>query len=229
MAVQVLQRRFYIVLMGFKEMLAMNKKNPVSRLILLISFSMLLPFAAQTSLAENAYMGFSSAFSHPSSGGDSDLENSLSLRLFVGVPLNSHVALELGYNKFHTEQDSREEDNVSQYRVEINSDDILLGIKGLVPLNKYLALYLSAGWLFWDTEFELEESFWDITPGGIDTVTDKGTGYYISSGIKFHFHKNVYVDAYLSRHQRNDIFADVSDYPVNIRESLVGLGVGFSF
>ena len=207
----------------------MNKKKSFSRLFLLIFFSMLVPFSAQISLAENAYMGFSSAYTHPSSGGDSDLENSLSLRLLVGVPLSSHIALELGYNKFHTEQDSREEDNVSQYRVEINSDDILLGIKGQVPLNKELMLYLSAGWLFWDTEFELEEYFWDIIPGGIDSVADKGTGFYISSGIKFYFHKQVYVDAYISHHQRNDIFADVSDYPVNIRENLVGIGVGFSF
>lgn len=178
--------------------------------------------------AESLYIETSRAYSHPYAGRAADLESTMTSRIIAGVAVTPHFAIEVGMNEFSTQQDRRQEDEVSRYRVKIRSNDFLSGIKGQVSLNEAAVLYASTGWLFWDTEFELEEYFWGIAPSGFDEASDKGVGYYVTGGLRFYFAKHGYIDVYLSRHQRNGIFADVSDYPVTIREGLKGIGVGLS-
>ena len=231
MAVRARQQRFYTVQMDpkivLKESLIMRNGLRFKSVSIQCCGLVLFLFTS-LAYAESLYIETSRAYSHPYAGSAADLESTMTSRIIAGVAVTPHFAIEVGMNEFSTQQDRRQEDEVSRYRVKIRSNDFLSGIKGQVSLNEAAVLYASTGWLFWDTEFELEEYFWGIAPSGFDEASDKGMGYYVTGGLRFYFAKHGYIDVYLSRHQRNGIFADVSDYPVTIREGLKGIGVGLS-
>ena len=185
--------------------------------------------ASQHTSATEFYLQGSLALSQPDAGSGSDLELTTSPRIIAGLAFTPNISAEVGFYYLYTEQDSEKEDVVSQYLVSITSKDILLGLKGQFNINKRIAFYGRGGLLLWNTELEVEENFWDIIPGDKVSEDDSGEGYYISGGIIIHFTERFYLDAYLSHHQRNDIFKDDSAYPIDVTETLGGVGLGFTF
>ena len=185
--------------------------------------------ASQHTSATEFYLQGSLALSQPDGGSGSDLELTTSPRLIAGLAFTPNISAEVGFYYLYSEQDAEKEDVVSQYLVSISSQDILIGLKGQFNINKRIAFYGRGGLLLWNTELEVEENFWDIIPGDTVSEDDRGVGYYISGGMTIHFTERLYLDTYLSHHQRNDIFKDDSDYPIDITETLGGVGLGFSF
>jgi len=180
-------------------------------------------------VATEFYLQGSLALSQPDGGSGSDLELTTSPRIIAGLAFTQNISAEIGFYYLYTEQDTEKEDVVSQYLVSITSKDVLLGVKGQFHINNRIAFYARSGLLLWNTELEVEENFWDIIPGDKVSDDDSGVGYYISGGIIIHITERLYLDVYLSHHQRNDIFKDDSAYPIDITETLGGVGLGFSF
>ncbi len=207
----------------------MYLKRRSSTLPLTLLLTALLTGLSHQAAATEFYLQGSLALSQPDGGSDSDLELTTSPRIIAGLAFTPNVSAEVGFYYLYTEQDSEKEDVVSQYLVSITSKDILLGLKGQFNINNRIAFYGRGGMLLWNTELELEENFWDIIPGGKVSDDDSGVGYYLSGGIIIHFTERLYMDAYLSHHQRNDIFKDDSNYPIDVTETLGGVGLGFSF
>ena len=90
-------------------------------------------------------------------------------------------------------------------------------------------LYSRIGVLLWDTELTVKESFWNEAPDESIKANDNGAGYYVSVGYKRMLSDHIYLDLYLGHNQRNNIFEDSSTYPIDIRETLYGMGVGYQF
>ncbi|OUS30127.1 hypothetical protein A9Q99_06495 [Gammaproteobacteria bacterium 45_16_T64] len=169
------------------------------------------------------------AISQPDSDGDVDLTLTTSPRLLAGISLTPNFSVEAGYYYLYTEQDEEESDTTGQFNVSITSSDFLLGGKGQVNLNRLISLYVRGGALFWNTELELEEEFFGIVDGGKISKKDDGIGYYLSGGIVLHFTKRLYMDAYLATHQRTGVFEEDSERPIDVTETLGGVGIGFKF
>lgn len=190
--------------------------------------TLLVALPSQVSASE-FYVEGSLSLSQPDGGSDSDLELTTTPRIIAGIKLSPNVSAEAGFYYLYTEQGSEEEDIVGQYTISTNSRDILLGLKGQLDISKRIAFYGRAGALLWNTEMEVEEEFYGKIEGGKDSESDNGIGYYLSGGMIIRFNQRLYLDLYLSHHQRDDVFGDDSDYPVDISESIGGVGLGLAF
>ena len=215
--------------MAFKEIFVMYLEKLSSKFPLTLLLTTLLTGFSHQAGATEFYLQGSLALSQPDAGSGSDLELTTSPRFIAGLAFTPNISAEVGFYYLYTEQDSEKEDVVSQYLVSITSKDLLLGVKGQFNINNRISFYGRGGLLLWNTELEVEENFWNIIPGDKVSDDDNGVGYYISGGIIIHFTERLYMDAYLSHHQRNDIFKDDSAYPIDITETLGGVGLGFSF
>ena len=190
--------------------------------------ALLVSLPSQVSASE-LYVEGSLSLNQPDGGSGSDLELTTSPRIIAGIKLTPNVSAEAGFYYLYTEQDSEKEDIVGQYVVSINSRDILLGLKGQLDISKRIAFYGRAGALLWNTEMEVEEEFYGKVAGGKVSESDSGIGYYLSGGMIIRFNQRLYLDLYLSHHRRNDVFKDDSDYPIDITESIGGVGLGLAF
>ena len=195
----------------------------------ILFLTLLLTALSHHAVATELYLQGSLALSQPDGGSGSDLELTTTPRIIAGLTVTPNISAEVGFYYLYTEQETEKEDVVSQYHVSITSKDILLGLKGQFNINNRITLYGRSGLLLWNTELEVEENFWGIIPGDKVSDDDRGVGYYISGGITIHFTERLYLDTYLSYHQRNGIFKDDSTYPIDITETLGGVGLGFSF
>lgn len=178
---------------------------------------------------KKVYMQGALAFSNPDAGSQSDLKSNVTGFFIGGIELNQYISPELGFYTFSTEQKSTEYDAVSQYRIAIDSRDFLIGLKAQYPLASRVKWYLRGGALIWDTEFELREDFWNIIPGGSVSQSDDGVGYYLHTGLNLFASDLLYMNLFIGRNQRNNIFEETSDYPIDLAESIAGFGFGFSF
>ena len=159
-----------------------------------------------------------------------DLTQSTVYRVIGGANLLTNFSVEGGLYRYKSEQE-RQEDGAGQYETNFVSQDYLLGIKGHFPLNRKLSIYGRGGLLFWNTEFEVKETYSGSIPSKKSSIDDKGIGYYLSTGGTYHFNKNIYMDAYVSYHQRDELFKKESapGPAMDITETLIGIGLGFSF
>jgi len=194
-------------------------------LFALLSFSLMAPPVS----AEEFYIQGSLALSDPDAGSDSELTSTTAPRIIAGFIISPNFSAEVGYYYLYTEQDEEKEDVISQYKVDITSQDILLGLKGQFNINKTVSLYSRSGLLLWNTELELTERFWGTIPEGSRTADDNGIGYYLSAGMTLHFTSHLYMDLYLSHQRRDGILKEDSDFPIDITETSSGVGLGYTF
>ena len=83
--------------------------------------------------------------------------------------------------------------------------------------------------MWWETELEVEEYFGEGIPGGTESATDTGWGYYGGVGGAYRINDKVNIQLELTKMKQPDVFKGQSDYPFDLTLTTLGIGVGVRF
>lgn len=201
-----------------------NPRLSITLLTALIS----LPTQAQQSESQqlSGTLLFGSYSGHLSA--DADIDNMTHLTLMLNYDLGRYWGIQAGINRPYQLETSEQSDNAGEYQMRFNTRDLLLGLSGTLPLNRNWALFGSAGWLRYDMDIELEESFYDYKPSGTVTADDNGNGYYATLGARYQLSDSWYLDGRAMHFQRQDILGD-SRQPLDLSTTGAAIGATLYF
>jgi opacity protein-like surface antigen len=162
-------------------------------------------------------------------GGNDEFKSGKALFVHYDYFLNNWLAADAGlYISDKTKEESRE-DIVGDYRTSIESQAILLGVKSRHRFASPYEVYARLGLQYWRTELEVEEYFAPGIPGGTDSATDTGYGYYASIGGGYYVTETVLVQLELTHMKQLDVFEGDTQFPFDLTINAFTFGVGYRF
>lgn len=178
----------------------MNKLNVVAFLAVAGASPV---FAAPPPTGLGAHVGFVAN----DAGHDSDFDNSAVLDVFGQLRFSPHMALELGYVYSATTTDQGA-DNQGTYQLDIASNDFYGGMRLQTRDWGGWSLYGRIGLLYYRSEIEFSEAFYDLKPGGEIEEIEEGIGYYLGGGVSYAVTPSLLLDAGFTYRVRQDFFDD---------------------
>ena len=161
---------------------------------------------------------------------DTDLQTSAQLTLLLNYAVMQNWGLEAGLNRLTEAETQYEADNVGGYKMSFHSNELLLGVYGTIPIDeaRFWRLHGSAGWLRYRMTIQLEETFYDYKPGGTDSTTDQGNGYYVGLGVRRTAKNNLDVQIQVMHFQRLDVLGE-STRPFDLSTTGASAGITMHF
>ncbi|MDX1693514.1 MAG: outer membrane beta-barrel protein [Ketobacteraceae bacterium] len=191
-------------------------------IIMLFSFASLAA-QAQTQVQGKVFGDIAAVGNDGPSGSDFDE----SLRFSGGflLSLSPNVALEAGLSQ-STETEDSQTDNTGSYSIKIRSGDVFGGLRiESNPVGK-LTFFGRGGVLYYYSEIDFEESFFDIKPGGDLTEIEEGTGYYLGAGVGLPLNPRLNITGEITYRKRDEYF-EGADAEFDMKELGAAVGVVF--
>lgn len=139
----------------------------------------------------------------------SDFDASFRISGLAFLPLSPNVMLEAGLSQTSETEDSQT-DNTGSYSLKMRTGDVFGGVRlQSNPMGPF-TLYGRAGALYYYSEIDFEESFFDLKPGGDLTEIEEGTGYYLGGGAALTLNKNLKLTGEVTYRKRNEYFEGAS-------------------
>ena len=184
------------------------------------------PFAVH---AGNMQLDVNASITFLDAGGDDNFESGRTISVFFDYQLKPWLALDAGLLFSDKAQDEVRSDVVGTYQASIETQSIMLGVKPQYKFDGPFEIYGRLGFLFWDTELEVEEYFGTGFPSGTATAHDRGYGYYVNFGAAHNITTKVSVQLELSHMKQQDVFEGQSSYPFDLTINSIGIGIGYRF
>lgn len=159
---------------------------------------------------------------------DTTLGNTTQTTLRLNYFLTTHWGLEAGFNRMNKAETDRQTDNVGEYQFTFSSKELMLGLAGRLQLNNDWKVQAHIGWLRYDMDVELWESFFSYKPSGKKTTSDQGNGYYVGLGLQRDLRKNVSLDFQALHFKRLDVLGD-SSKPFDLSTNGASVGATLYF
>ena len=155
----------------------------------------------------------------------SDFDESVRADAFVSFQMQPNFFVETGISQ-SSETETGGEDNTGTYNLKVSSNDLFVGLRLLLPINDTFGFYGRGGVLYYYSEFEFEESFYDIKPAGKLEEVEEGTGFYFDAGVSFNLNTSLMLNTGLTYRVRKDYFDDSSK---SFDMDELGLAFGITF
>ena len=162
-------------------------------------------------------------------GKDDGFERGQALSFHFNYKLLKWLAADAGILFSDKAYEPVREDVVGEYQTNIQARSVLLGVKPEYQFSTPFTVYGRLGWLRWETELEVEEYFGKGIPGGTESATDTGWGYYGSIGAAYRFNDKIDLQLELTKMKQLDVFKSQSDFPFDLTITAIGLGAGVRF
>jgi hypothetical protein len=162
-------------------------------------------------------------------GQDDAFERGQALLAYVNYKLLKWLAVDAGIFVSDKVYEPVREDVVGSYQTNLKTRSIQFGVKPEYKFKSPYSIYGRLGFSWWETELEVEEYFGEGIPGGTESATDTGWGYYGSVGAAYRMNDKINIQLELTKMKQLDIFKGQSDYPFDLTITTVGLGVGVHF
>lgn len=159
---------------------------------------------------------------------DTTLGNTTQTMLRLNYFLTTHWGLEAGFNRMTKAETDRQTDNAGEYQFTFSSKELMLGLAGRLQLNNDWKVQAHIGWLRYDMDVELWESFFSYKPSGEKTTNDQGNGYYAGLGLQRDLRKNVSLDFQALHFKRLDVLGD-SSKPFDLSTNGASVGATLYF
>ena len=179
--------------------------------------------------AKNMQIDINLLLTSTDAGGNDDFKSGRAIAAHYNYYLNTWLAVDVGLLASDKTLDQSREDVVGDYRVSILTQSILLGLKPRYKFSTPYEVYGRLGLLYWRTELEVEEYFGEGIPGGKESATDNGYGYYVSIGGAHYVTENTVVQLELRHMKQLDVFKGKSNFPFDLTINSLGLGLGYRF
>jgi len=195
----------------------------------LVLFSVLVFCMSLGTHAENMQLDTNLLLSRFDAGGNDDFKSNKAITAYYNYYLKDWIAVNAGLLVTDKALDESRKDIVGNYRANLQSSSILLGIKPRYKFSTPYEVYGRLGLQYWQTELEVEEYFNENIPEGSSSITDTGYGYYFGFGGAYYVTNNVVVQLELSRFMQPDVFGGDSNYPFDLNMIALSFGVGYRF
>ena len=189
--------------------------------------SLLLFFLPVTALAERPpieFGGYLSAVANDGPNG-SDFDGSIRADGFISYQLQPNFFVDVGFSQ-SSDTETGDADNTGTYKLKMSSNDLFAGLRVQVPVSQRFGFFGRGGVLYYYSEIEFEESFYDIKPGGKLEEIEEGTGFYFDGGVSFSLSPKLDLKTGVTYRVRKDYFED-SAKSFDMDE--LGLMVGVTF
>ena len=153
-----------------------------------------------------------------------DFDGSLSLEVAARISLTEQFDFEVSVTGLNEAETDQECDNTGCYTLNINSLESLFGGALNVYERNQFSLFLRGGVLFYKLSVELEETFFDIKPGGLASADDDGFGFYLGAGSKWMLNPKFGLTGEFMYRNRRDVLGD-SSKPFDVNSYGVGIGL----
>lgn len=198
----------------------------IARQLLFLLLLIQLPISVQ---AEKMQLDLSLHNTGLDAGGNDDFKRGRAISLNFNYLLTQWLSLETGIFASNKTQDSRKSDIAGDFRANLATRTLALGLKPQYNFSSPFQLYARLGILYWETEIEIEEYFNEDTQGGIDSAEDSGQGYYAGIGAAYFITEAITLHFEYNRQQHLDLFDSRSNYPLDLEISSIAIGAGFHF
>lgn len=193
----------------------------LARLIVcLVCFS--LPLAAMAQGSELAFGG-SVAFLANDGPSGSDFDNSARIEGLLFRPVNNNLWVEAGLSQT-TQTEDADSDNTGRYKLKMQFSDVFAGVRLNSNAMNGLTVFGRAGALYYYSDIDFEESFYDLKPGGKLSEVEEGTGFYLGGGVALKLNQNIALNLELTYREHSELF-DRSRNEFDMEELGLALGV----
>jgi opacity protein-like surface antigen len=191
--------------------------------------SLLLACLAMPARADNMQLDVNLGWTGLDAGGNDDFKSGNALAMHFDYFLKHWLAADVGLYVSDRTLEESSRDVVGDFRTSLQSQAILLGLKPRYKFSTPYEVYGRLGLQYWRTELEVEEEFGEGIPGGTDSATDTGYGYYASIGGGYYVTENVMVQIEVRHMKQLDLFEGESAFPFDLTINSFSFGVGYRF
>ena len=159
---------------------------------------------------------------------DANLNNAQLLMLEVGQRLHPNFALEGGMRNLRNITETGTDDR-GDYTLELTSNDFFVGGRAIsAPVWQEVQFYASLGILFNRLRVRLNESFYDIKPGGTAEVIETSWGTFVNAGAFLPIDEQIDLHMLYSYRMRFDAF-DTFNGARDMHDHALSLGLSYRF
>ena len=162
-------------------------------------------------------------------GGNDNFKSGRAIVLQYNYYMNNWLAADVGLMVSDKTLEESSQDIVGDFRTNIQTQAVLLGIKPSHRLESPYEFYGRLGLQYWRTQLEVEEYFGPGIPEGSSSATDTGYGYYLGLGVAHYVTEKFIVLFELSHFKQLDVFEGDSAFPFDLAINAFSLGVGYRF
>lgn len=179
--------------------------------------------------AENMQVDGNLLLTSLDAGGNDDFKSGNAIAINYNYDLRAWLAADVGLLITGKTLEESGKDVVGDYRTNIRTQALLLGIKPRRRFQSPYEVYGRLGLQLWQTELEVEEYFGEGIPEGTDSEKDTGYGYYLSIGGAHYVTDRVLVQLEFRHFKQLDVFQGKTAYPFDLAINALSLGVGYRF
>ena len=179
--------------------------------------------------AENMQVDGNLLLTSLDAGGNDDFKSGNAIAINYNYDLKAWLAADVGLLVTDKTLEESGKDVVGDYRTNIRTQALLLGIKPRRRFQSPYEVFGRLGLQLWRTELEVEEYFGEGIPEGADSEKDTGYGYYLSIGGAHYVTDRVLVQLEFRHFKQLDVFQGKTAYPFDLAINALSLGVGYRF
>ena len=162
-------------------------------------------------------------------GGNDNFKSGRAIVLQYSYYMNNWLAADVGLMVSDKTLEESSQDIVGDFRTNVQTQAVLLGIKPRYRLESLYEFYGRLGLQYWHTELEVEEYFGTGIPAGSSSADDTGYGYYLGLGVAHYVTEKFIVQFELRRFEQLDVFEGQTAYPFDLAINAFSVGVGYRF
>jgi opacity protein-like surface antigen len=190
---------------------------------------MLLLLATVAVHAENMQLDANLSLTTTDAGSNDNFKSGQAVTLHYNYYFKSWLAADVGLLLTGKTLEESAQDVVGDYRTNIESQALLLGIKPGYRLESPYEFYGRLGLQYWRTQLEVEEYFGPGIPEGESSADDTGYGYYIGAGVSHFVTESFVVSFEINHFKQRDVFEGKSAYPFDLAINAFSFGMGYRF
>ncbi|WP_455212668.1 outer membrane beta-barrel protein [Kaarinaea lacus] len=194
-----------------------------------IALTILIGLYSMAANAEQMQFDVSLSATWFDAGQDDGFERAQSLSAHFNYNLLKWLAADVGVFVSDKAYEPVREDVVGEYQTNIQTKSAMIGVKSEYQFTSPFSVYGRLGISWWETELEVEEYFGEGIPGGTESATDTGWGYYGSVGGAYRINDKVNIQLELTKMKQPDVFKGQSGFPFDLTITTLGIGAGVRF
>lgn len=192
-------------------------------------FITLAAWVSCVAYADNMQLDANLLLTGMDAGGNDNFKSGRAIVLQYNYYLNNWLAADVGLMVSDKTLEESSQDIVGDFRTNIQTQAVLLGIKPSHRLESPYEFYGRLGLQYWRTELEVEEYFGPGIPAGSSSADDTGYGYYLGLGVAHYVTEKFIVQFELRHFKQLDVFEGQSAFPFDLTINAFSVGVGYRF
>ena len=142
-----------------------------------------------------------------STNADTKLESDQYLNIRGRFSIGDSWGAEAGLGGFNDLRSETQRDNAGDYYLKFKSRELMLGLFAYSDIGRNWQISASAGWLKYQTNITLHESYLDLQPAKQQKTEEDGQGYYANLGLRWRYNHLLSIGPELIYRKQKELFS----------------------